>query len=827
MSANATKNSDKETNNQALPLMPLRDLVVFPHMIVPLFVGRDKSVMALEAAMLSNRMIALVTQRHSQIDDPAEEDIYNIGTRAQILQVLKMPDNTIKVLVEGQERIRIKAFQSLEKYYTVTFETIQPKAEAGPTIKALMRNNLELFEQYSRLNKKIPPDIVVSITQIEDAGRFADIIAANILSKVEEKQRLLELVDPAERLEELAKMLSGEIEILEIERRIKGRVRKQMENTQKEYYLHEQIKAIRKELGQKDEENETEELAQKIKKSRMPEEATEKAMKELSRLDRMQPMSPEAAVIRTYVDWLISLPWDIHTKEKLDIKLVAKILDKDHYGLRKVKDRILEYLSVRKLAPGMKGPILCLVGPPGVGKTSLARSVAKSLNRNFVRISLGGVRDEAEVRGHRRTYIGAMPGRIIQSLKTAKSKNPLILLDEIDKIGSDFRGDPAAALLEVLDPEQNQTFNDHYLDVHFDLSEIMFIATANVIHNLHVTLRDRMEVIEIPGYTLEEKIRIAEQHLVPRLLSEHGLSKEDLAIPRKTVEKVITDYTAEAGVRNLNREFATVMRKVTRLKVENRLPARMKNLGAEDLTKFLGPPRYLKRRGERKNAIGVATGLAWTEVGGEILAIEVNLMPGKGQLILTGKLGDVMKESAQAAVSYARAHVRDYHIPENFYEKNDIHIHIPEGAIPKDGPSAGISMATAILSALTGIAVKKTVAMTGEITLRGRVLAIGGLKEKLLAAMRAGIKTVIIPKENKKDLEDLPIELKKVMDIQLVEEMSEVVPLALVSVPKKAVTKEPKEPKPPAMGRAPIQPGTQAPKLNASHSRSHSECFVV
>jgi len=813
--SNTTKNSEKEANTQALPLMPLRDLVVFPHMIVPLFVGREKSVMALEAAMLSNRMIALVTQRHSQIDDPAEEDIYAIGTRAQILQVLKMPDNTIKVLVEGQERIRVKNFHTLEKYCTVTFESIQPKSEVGPTIKALMRNNLELFEQYSRLNKKIPPDIVVSITQIEEPGRFADIIAANILSKVEEKQKLLELIEPAQRLEELARMLSSEIEILEIERRIKGRVRKQMENTQREYYLHEQIKAIRKELGQKDEENEVEELAQKIKKAHMPEEAAEKAMKEVARLDRMQPMSPEAAVIRTYVDWLISLPWDLRSKEKLDIKLVGKVLDKDHYGLRKVKDRILEYLSVRKLAPEMKGPILCLVGPPGVGKTSLARSVARALNRNFVRISLGGVRDEAEIRGHRRTYIGAMPGRIIQSLKTAKSKNPLILLDEIDKIGSDFRGDPAAALLEVLDPEQNQAFVDHYLDTHFDLSEIMFIATANVIHNLHATLRDRMEVLEIPGYTLEEKIRISEQYLVPRLLTEHGLSKEDISLPRKTVEKVITEYTSEAGVRNLNRELATILRKATRLKVENRLPERMRSLDTNEIPKFLGPPRFLKRKGERKNTVGVATGLAWTEVGGEILAIEVTLMPGKGQLILTGKLGEVMKESAQAAVSYARAHARAYHIPENFYEKTDIHIHIPEGAIPKDGPSAGISMATAIISALAGIPVKKTVAMTGEITLRGRVLAIGGLKEKLLAAMRAGIKTVMIPKENKKDVDDLPVEVKKGLDIQTVEDMSEVVPLALTMAPTARKDKEPKLPKGPIANTAIRQPGTQIPKLNA------------
>jgi len=791
MTMNKSQHARQNKVSTVLPLMPLRDLVVFPHMIVPLFVGREKSVTALEAAMLEDRMIALVTQIRAQIEDPTLEDIYSLGTRAQILQVLKIPDNTIKVLVEGKERIRITNFIATEKYFSVHYEPIHHiPIESGPTAKALMRNSIELFEQYSRLNRKIPADVVASITHIEDPERLADIIAAHINSKVEEKQKLLAAIDPLERLELLTKLLSNEIEILEIERRIKGRVRKQMEHTQREYYLQEQMKAIRKELGHKDEESEIDELKLKIKKAKMPIEAEEKVLKELTRLDRMQPMSPEAAVIRTYIDWFISLPWSIRTREKLELRNVARQMDKDHYGLKKVKERILEYLAVRKLAPAMKGPILCLVGPPGVGKTSLARSVAKALNRNFVRISLGGVRDEAEIRGHRRTYIGALPGRIIQSLKTAKSKNPLLLLDELDKIGSDFRGDPAAALLEVLDPEQNVTFSDHYLDVHFDLSEIMFIATANVVHHLHPTLRDRMEIIEIPGYTLEEKTQIAEKHLIVRLLREHGLTTSDLTISKKIIEKIITEYTSEAGVRNLNRELAAIMRKITRRKVEKKAAGKGKNLDMADVVKFLGPPRFLKRKGERKNVVGVSTGLAWTEVGGEILVIEVNIMPGKGQLILTGKLGDVMKESAQAAVSYARAHAQEIHIPADFYHKTDIHIHIPEGAIPKDGPSAGIAMATAIISALAGRPVKKEVAMTGEITLRGRVLAVGGLKEKLLAAMRARIKTVILPKENEKDLEDLPTEVKKSLNIKLVQDMCEVLPVALVHQPgRKKVAK--------------------------------------
>ncbi len=779
MSTAKNSKDKKPSSGQTLPLMPLRDLVVYPHMIVPLFVGREKSVMALEAAMLENRLIALFTQKHAQIDEPSPEDLYTIGTQAQILQVLRMPDNTIKVLVEGQQRIRLASYAQTDRYYTVTIEELPERSESGSTMKALMRNCIELFEQYARLNKKISADVATSVSHVEEPGRFADVIAANLSSRLEEKQKLLEAVDPLDRLQVLAQLLSSEIEVLEIERRIKGRVRKQMEHTQKEYYLQEQMKAIRKELGQKDDENEIDELTQKIKKAKMPKDAEEKALKEIGRLDRMQPMSPEATVIRTYIDWFISLPWSQRTREKVDLRNVARHLDRDHYGLEKVKERILEYLAVRKLQPAMKGPILCLVGPPGVGKTSLGRSVAAALNRKFVRISLGGVRDEAEIRGHRRTYIGAMPGRIIQSLKTAKSKNPLMLVDELDKIGSDFRGDPAAALLEVLDPEQNQTFSDHYLEVNFDLSEIMFIATANVAFNLHPTLRDRLEIIEIPGYTQEEKIQIAEKHLIMRLLSEHGLTVKDLVIPRRTLVKIIAGYTWEAGVRNLNRELSAIMRKVTRLKVENKLK-RTRHVNDADLLKFLGPPKYLKRKGEQKDSVGVSTGLAWTEAGGEILLVEVTLMSGKGQLILTGKLGDVMKESAQAAVSYARAHAQDIQVPKDFYNQTDIHIHVPEGAIPKDGPSAGIAIATAIISALSGTPVKKMVAMTGEITLRGRVLAIGGLKEKLLAAMRAGIKTVILPKENAKDLENVPTEVKKALDIHLVEDMCEVLPVALV-----------------------------------------------
>ncbi len=779
MSSTKTSKPDTAESLQQLPLMPLRDLVVFPHMIVPLFVGRGRSVMALETAMLKDRMIALVAQRQAQVDEPTPDDLYRIGTRAHILQVMKMPDNTLKVLVEGLERIRLVSVTAGDKHFSAQVEAIPAPVQQTANITAQMRNIVDLFEQYSRLNKKIPLDTVASVSTIEDPQRLADIVAANIPSKIEEKQKLLEALDIGRRLETLSVLLSAEIEILEIERRIQGRVRKQMESTQKEYYLHEQMKAIRRELGQKDDETETEDLKQKVRAAKMSPEAAEKALKEVSRLERMQAMSPEATVIRTYIDWLLSLPWSVRTREKLDVREAARILDRDHYGLKKVKDRILEYLSVRKLAPKLKGPILCLVGPPGVGKTSLARSVAQALNRNFVRISLGGIRDEAEIRGHRRTYIGAMPGRIIQSVKTAKSRNPLLLLDEIDKLGADFRGDPSAALLEVLDPEQNNAFNDHYLDVNFDLSEVMFITTANVIPNIHPTLRDRMEIIEIPGYTQEEKVQIADRYLIPRQRTEHGLLKTDVQFPKRVIEKLITNYTSEAGVRNLNREISAILRKVARLKVEKRRRARMV-LNETDLHKLLGPPRYLRRKGEQTNVIGVATGLAWTEVGGEILAIEVTPMPGKGQLILTGQLGDVMKESAQAAVSYTRAHARDYDIPEDFNRQTDLHIHVPEGAIPKDGPSAGIAMATAIISALSGIPVKKFVAMTGEITLRGRVLAIGGLKEKLLAAMRAGIKTVILPLENQKDLEDIPVEVRRALQIHWVTDMHQVLAISLV-----------------------------------------------
>ncbi len=792
--------------HRVLPLMPLRDLVVFPHMIVPLYVGRGKSVQALEEAMGRDRLIVLAAQKRAQIDDPAADDIHTLGVLAQVLQVLKVPENTLKVLVEGLERVRIREFTRSEQWFEAEIETVDQKATVGPTLTALMRSVVTAFEQFARLNKKVPQDTLTTIAGIEDPGRLADIVAANLPSKVEEKQRLLEAIDPMERLEKLSLLISSEIEILEIERRIQGRVRKQMESTQKEYYLQEQMKAIRRELGQKDDENESEELAARIKAAKMSPEAAEKALKEVSRLERMQPMSPEAAVIRTYLDWLLALPWAVRTKEKLDVRDAGRILDEDHYGLKKVKDRILEYLSVRKLAPQMKGPILCLTGPPGVGKTSLARSVAKSLNRNFVRISLGGVRDEAEVRGHRRTYIGALPGRIIQGLKTAKSRNPVILLDEIDKVGADFRGDPSAALLEVLDPEQNNAFNDHYLDVTFDLSEVMFIATANVIPNIHPTLKDRMEIIELPGYTQEEKVQIASRYLIPRQLREHGLGKREFSVPRRVLERLISEYTMEAGVRSLNRELSAVLRKLARLKVERRRTLRV--LTDADLVKFLGPPRFLHRKGERANAVGVSTGLAWTEYGGEVLAIEVTPMPGKGQLTLTGKLGDVMKESAQAALSYTRTQAERFGIEPDFYTRTDLHVHLPEGAIPKDGPSAGIAMATAIISALSGAAVLRTVAMTGEITLRGRVLAVGGLKEKLLAAMRAGIRTVILPKENLKDLEEVPREVKQQLTIHAVESMDEVLGIALAANPNR-----PNDPKG-RKGRA----RTELGKLKAPHA---------
>lgn len=798
-------------SHRVLPLMPLRDLVVFPHMIVPLYVGRGKSVQALEEAMGRDRLIVLAAQKQAQIDDPAAEDIHTLGVLAQVLQVLKVPENTLKVLVEGLERVRILDFTRSEHWFEAEIETVDQKAPVGPTLTALMRSVVEAFEQFARLNKKVPQDTLSTIAGLEDPGRLADIMAANLPSKVEQKQRLLEAVDPVDRLEKLSLLISSEIEILEIERRIQGRVRKQMESTQKEYYLQEQMKAIRRELGQKDDENEVEELSAKIKAAKMSPEAAEKALKEVSRLERMQPMSPEAAVIRTYLDWLLALPWAVRTKEKLDVREAARILDADHYGLKKVKDRILEYLSVRKLAPMMKGPILCLTGPPGVGKTSLARSVARALNRTFVRISLGGVRDEAEIRGHRRTYIGALPGRIIQGLKTAKSRNPVILLDEIDKVGSDFRGDPSAALLEVLDPEQNSAFNDHYLDVNFDLSEVMFIATANVIPNIHPTLKDRMEIIELPGYTQEEKVQIASRYLIPRQLREHGLGKREFSVPRRVLERMISGYTMEAGVRALNRELSSILRKLARLKVERRRTLRV--LTEPDLVKFLGPPRFLHRKGERANAVGVSTGLAWTEFGGEVLAIEVTPMSGKGQLTLTGKLGDVMKESAQAALSYTRTQAERFGIEPDFYTRTDLHVHLPEGAIPKDGPSAGIAMATAIISALSGTAVLRTVAMTGEITLRGRVLAVGGLKEKLLAAMRAGIRTVVLPKENLKDLEDIPREVKQQLTIHAVESMDEVLSIALVEAPR-----SPKAPKG-RKGRARPELGKlKAPQADLPHT---------
>ncbi|MCK5219704.1 endopeptidase La, partial [bacterium] len=668
----------KKIKPNVIPFIPLRDMVVYPHMIVSLFVGRKKTIRALEESMRQDRKIALAAQRQARIDDPAVGDIYDVGTLVKIHRVLKMPDNSFEVQAEGQERICIRKFFDGDKYFTVNYEVIPSEIQSGAIVRAAMRNTLELFGKYVRLSKNIPAEIITSLNQRKDPHGLADIMAAQISAPVDKKQKLLELVNPMARLEALAELLNDEIEIREIERRIKGRVRRQMDNTQKEYYLNEQIKAIRKELGQKDVASENEELAHRITAAQMPKGSADKAMKELARLDRMPPMSPEATVTRTYIEWLVSLPWSFKTREKLDLRVVARTLDKDHFGLRKVKDRILEYLAVRKLAPKMKGPILCLVGPPGVGKTSLARSVAAAINRNFVRISLGGVRDEAEIRGHRRTYIGALPGRIIQSLKNAKSRNPVFLLDEIDKMGSDFRGDPASALLEVLDPEQNDAFNDHYLDLDFDLSEIMFIATANIFQNIHPTLRDRMEIIEIPGYTQEEKIQIAERHLCSRLLEEHGLTTQDLVLSRPIIEKIIAEYTFEAGVRNLNREISALMRKVTRAKVEKKSYLKSKNLTAKDLTKLLGPPKRLWRKGEKTDVVGIATGLAWTENGGEIMAIEVVRLPGKGQLMLTGKLGEVMKESGQAAVSYARKHVKDFLIPPDFYHNSDIHIHVPE-----------------------------------------------------------------------------------------------------------------------------------------------------
>jgi ATP-dependent Lon protease len=768
--------SDEE---RLIPLLPLRGLLVFPYMVIHLDVGREKSINAIDEAMLHDREIFLVTQREAQTDEPREDDLYQVGTIAEIKQLLKLPGGTFRVLVEGLRRGRIKKYLSSEPFIQVAIEECQEKYEKTAEVEAMMRTVTNQFEEYVKVGKKIPPETAVSIVSIDDPGRLADIIAAHINLRVGDKQAILEAFDPIERLQELGEILSREMEILDLERKINMRVRKQMEKTQKEYYLREQMRAIQKELGEKDDRQaEVDELRERIAEANLPKEVEEKATKELERLEKMPPMVAEAVVVRNYLDWLLSLPWTKETRDRLKLDKAEEILEADHYGLKKPKERILEYLAIRKLATKMRGPIICFVGPPGVGKTSLGRSVAHALGRKFVRLSLGGVRDEAEIRGHRRTYVGALPGRIIQGMKQAGSKNPVFLLDEVDKMNADFRGDPSSALLEVLDAEQNHAFSDHYIEVPFDLSKVMFITTANVEHNIPRPLLDRMEVIRLPGYTEEEKMKIAELHLIPKQLKEHGLKPRHLQFSDNALRTIIRQYTREAGVRNLEREIASVCRKTAR-EVVNDKKYKAK-VTAANVDAFLGIPRFHFGDKEKDNEVGVATGLAWTEVGGSVLNIEVGILKGKGKITLTGKLGDVMKESAQAGLSFVRSRADELDLADDFHEKHDIHIHVPEGAIPKDGPSAGITMATALLSAVTGRPVRHDVAMTGEITLRGRVLPVGGIKEKVLAAHRVGIKKIIIPTENKKDLEEIPKTVKRKLNFVLVDHMDQVLSEALL-----------------------------------------------
>lgn len=764
-----------------IPLLPLRGILVFPFMIIHLDVGREKSVKAIEETMLQDRIIFLATQKEAQTDEPGEEDIFEIGTVAEIKQLLKLPGGTIRVLVEGLSRAKIERYLDHEPYFKVEINEFTESTKVTSNIEALMRSLVNQFEQYVKMSKRIPPETVVTVVNLEEPGRLADIIASHLALKLDDKQRVLEAVDVSQRLEILCEIVAKEMEILELERKINLRVRKQMEKTQKEYYLREQLKAIQKELGEKDERTaESEEYKQKIEQAKLPQEVKEKALKEVERLEKMPPMAAESGVIRTYLDWLLVLPWNKKTKDRLDINQAEIVLNEDHYGLEKVKERILEYLAIRKMAKKMKGPILCFVGPPGVGKTSLAKSISRALERKFVRMSLGGVRDEAEIRGHRRTYVGALPGRIIQGIKQAGSNNPVFLLDEIDKMSADFRGDPSAALLEVLDPEQNSTFSDHYIENPFDLSNVMFITTANTLHPIPRPLLDRMEVIYISGYTEEEKVNIAMRYLVPKQIKEHGLKDKMLIISENTIRKIIREYTREAGVRNLERQIAAVCRKAAKDIVTGKTKHAKATI--QNLEHYLGIPRFRYGTAEKEDEVGIATGLAWTETGGDVLAIEVTAMKGSGKLTLTGKLGEVMKESAQAGFSYIRSKAAELEIAPDFYKELDVHIHVPEGAIPKDGPSAGISMATALASALTNKRTRREVAMTGEITLRGRVLPIGGVKEKVLAAHRAGVKTVILPMENKRDIEEIPQKVKSKLEFVFVEHMDQVLATALKGV---------------------------------------------
>jgi ATP-dependent Lon protease len=762
-----------------VPLLPLRDIIVFPHMVVPLFVGRQRSIKALEEATQKQSLIFLSSQKDAKTNDPSEDDIFKIGTLGSVVQMLKLPDGTVKVLIEGKRRAKVARFVANPDFFLVDVEEAPEIAERNTEVEALVREVHTTFENYVKLKKKIPPEMVMSVSSITDPGRLADTIVAHLGIKLEDRQNLLETFNAAERLEKVLGHMRAEIEILEVERRIRSRVKKQMERSQKEYYLNEQMRAIQKELGEKDEfKNEIQEIEEKLKQKKLSAEAKDKVDKELKKLKMMSPMSAEATVVRNYIDWILSLPWSEFTDDKLDINEAERVLEDDHYGLEKVKERILEYLAVQSLVGKIKGPILCLVGPPGVGKTSLGRSIARATGRKFVRVSLGGVRDEAEVRGHRRTYIGALPGKIVQSMKKAGSSNPVFLMDEIDKMSTDFRGDPSSALLEVLDPEQNTTFNDHYLDLDYDLSKVMFITTANTLDRIPRPLQDRMEIIRIAGYTELEKLSIAKKYLMEKQKESNGLTTENLVFTDNALLGVIRHYTKEAGVRNLEREIAAICRKVAVEVVRKDRNAHIQ-VGSKSLHKYLGPVKFRYGKAEAEVKIGVTTGLAWTELGGELLATEVTIMPGKGQLIITGKLGDVMQESAQAAMSYVRSRAAELGLERDFYQKVDVHIHVPEGAIPKDGPSAGITMATSLVSALMKMPVYNDLAMTGEITLRGNVLPIGGLKEKVLAAHRAGIKKVLIPAENEKDIEEIPATVLKTVELELVSHMDEVLKKAL------------------------------------------------
>ena len=767
----------EQPESNVYPVLPLRDIVVFPHMIVPLFVGREKSVRALEDVMSDDKQILLVAQKDASQDDPSPDDIYRVGTVSTVLQLLKLPDGNVKVLVEGGWRARIRSFAENPEFFRAAAETVPEEAADSPDAPALVRTVVSQFEQYMKLNKKIPPEVMVSLNQIEDPSKLADTIASHLVLNVSEKQELLEIEGVVARLEKVYSLMEAEIGVLQVEKRIRGRVKRQMEKTQREYYLNEQLKAIQKELGEaEDGRDELQEIEEKIKKTRLSKEAREKATAELKKLRNMSPMSAEATVVRNYLDWMLSIPWSKKNKINKDINHAEEVLEADHYGLDKVKERILEYLAVQQRAGKLRGPILCLVGPPGVGKTSLGKSIARATGRQFIRMSLGGIRDEAEIRGHRRTYIGSMPGKIVQSMKKAKSSNPLFLLDEVDKMGADFRGDPSSALLEVLDPEQNSTFNDHYLEVDYDLSNVMFVTTANTL-NIPPALHDRMEVIRISGYTEDEKVEIAKRHLIPKQMETHGLKDSEWSISDEALRHVIRLYTREAGVRNLERELASLTRKAVRdilQKKKETIRVTRRNLQG-----YLGVPRYRFGEIESEDLVGISIGLAWTEVGGELLSVEAVMLPGKGKMITTGKLGDVMKESVEAAASYVRSRATSFGIKPTVFEKRDIHVHVPEGATPKDGPSAGIAMITSIVSVLTHNPARKDIAMTGEITLRGRVLPIGGLKEKLLAALRGGIKTVLIPKENEKDLAEIPDNVKRGLEIIPVAVVDEVLEHAL------------------------------------------------